>query len=69
LKSQPDFNGQVLQACKKPQWRMAARSAVNFLTRLSSPALALAESEGYLVFRKPADMALIHDHLSRWLLS
>jgi signal transduction histidine kinase len=35
----------------------------------SSPALTLAESEGYLIFRKPADMALIHDHLSRWLLS
>jgi signal transduction histidine kinase/CheY-like chemotaxis protein len=33
----------------------------------SSPALALAESEGYLVFRKPVDLALIHDNLSRWL--
>jgi hypothetical protein len=27
-----------------------------------------AEDEGYLVFRKPVDMGLIHDVLSRWLL-
>jgi signal transduction histidine kinase/CheY-like chemotaxis protein len=34
----------------------------------SSNALAQAESEGYLVFRKPVEMALIHALLSRWLL-
>jgi signal transduction histidine kinase/CheY-like chemotaxis protein len=34
----------------------------------SSAALKQAENEGYLVFRKPVDMALIHAMLSRWLL-
>jgi signal transduction histidine kinase/CheY-like chemotaxis protein len=33
-----------------------------------SAALMQAEDEGYLVFRKPVDMGLIHDVLSRWLL-
>jgi signal transduction histidine kinase/CheY-like chemotaxis protein len=33
-----------------------------------SSALMQAEDEGYLVFRKPVDISLIHDVLSRWLL-
>jgi signal transduction histidine kinase/CheY-like chemotaxis protein len=32
-----------------------------------SPALKQAEEEGYLVFRKPVDVALIHAVLRRWL--
>ncbi len=32
-----------------------------------SPALRQAEDEGYLVFRKPLEIHLIHDVLSRWL--
>jgi CheY-like chemotaxis protein len=35
----------------------------------SSPALAQAEDEGYLVLRKPVDMELMHSLLSRWLPS
>ncbi len=35
----------------------------------SSTALVQAESEGYLVFRKPVEMALIHEMLSRWLMA
>lgn len=35
----------------------------------NAPALALAEDEGYLVLRKPVDVTLIHDLLSRWLLN
>jgi signal transduction histidine kinase/CheY-like chemotaxis protein len=32
-----------------------------------SPALRQAEDEGYLVFRKPLEIHLIHDVLNRWL--
>jgi signal transduction histidine kinase/CheY-like chemotaxis protein len=32
-----------------------------------SPALRRAEDEGYLVFRKPLEIHLIHDVLNRWL--
>lgn len=35
----------------------------------SSTALTQAQSEGYLVFRKPVDMVLMHAMLSRWLLA
>ena len=33
----------------------------------NAPALAQAEDEGYLVLRKPVDIGLVHDLLSRWL--
>jgi signal transduction histidine kinase/CheY-like chemotaxis protein len=33
----------------------------------NSPALRQAEDEGYLVFRKPVEIHLIHDVLNRWL--
>lgn len=32
----------------------------------NSPALVQAEDEGYLVLRKPVDIGLVHDLLSRW---
>jgi signal transduction histidine kinase len=34
----------------------------------NAPALAQAEDEGYLVLRKPVDIGLVHDLLSRWLV-
>ncbi len=33
----------------------------------NAPALVQAEEEGYLVLRKPVDIGLVHDLLSRWL--
>lgn len=33
----------------------------------NSPALVQAEDEGYLVLRKPVDIGLVHDLLSRWM--
>ena len=33
----------------------------------NAPALVQAEDEGYLVLRKPVDIGLVHDLLSRWL--
>ncbi len=35
----------------------------------NAPALALAEDEGYLVLRKPIEIGLVHDLLSRWLVA
>jgi CheY-like chemotaxis protein len=35
----------------------------------NAPALAQAEDEGYLVLRKPVDIGLVHDLLSRWLVN
>jgi signal transduction histidine kinase/CheY-like chemotaxis protein len=35
----------------------------------NAPALVQAEDDGYLVLRKPVDIALVHDLLSRWLTS
>jgi hypothetical protein len=33
----------------------------------NSPALVQAENEGYLVLRKPVEIGLVHDLLTRWL--
>ncbi|MBS7806826.1 hybrid sensor histidine kinase/response regulator [Variovorax sp. PCZ-1] len=35
----------------------------------NAPALAQAEEEGFLVLRKPVDIGLVHDLLSRWLMA
>jgi DNA-binding NtrC family response regulator len=50
----------LLEKC--PQARGAMVSG-----EFNAPTLVEAEDEGYLVLRKPVDVGLLHDLLSRWL--